>query len=259
MTWAANYLIKQAFGQRVGGATDSMLTPGMGQRVEMQGGSVAPQSLTAASGSQSPLAGYQRLGGHGPGTPGAPGSAAANLQSGLTDLAGNWITNVIGYGVMDKVLGRGGKPAAEAAGKQVAGAAGKQVAGAAGKQVAGAAGKQVAGAAGRAAAGRAAGWGGKALGWGGKALGLGGKILGAASPIGWAYTLGDLAATGGNMYYDQQEANTRQQQAQGTAKAVQSRNAEILSGKHDWRYTTPAQRQQLAATKARFRSQPIRG
>lgn len=238
MTWVANYLIKQAFGQRVGGATDSMLTPGMGQRVEMQGGSVAPQSLTAASGSQSPLAGYQRLGGHGPGTPGAPGSAAANLQSGLGGLAEGFAKDVGSYWLMGKMMGGGGKPAAGAGGKQVAGAAGKQVAGAAG----------------RAAAGRAAGRGGKALGWGGKALGWGSKLLGAAGPIGWAYTLGDLAATGGNMYYDQQEANTRQQQAQGTAKAVQSRNAEILSGKHDWRYTTPAQRQQLAATKARFRS-----
>jgi hypothetical protein len=238
VTWVANYLIKQAFGQRVGGATDSMLTPGMGQRVEMQGGSVAPQSLTAASGSQSPLAGYQRLGGHGPGTPGAPGSAAANLQSGLGGLAEGFAKDVGSYWLMGKMMGGGGKPAAGAGGKQVAGAAGKQVAGAAG----------------RAAAGRAAGRGGKALGWGGKALGWGSKLLGAAGPIGWAYTLGDLAATGGNMYYDQQEANTRQQQAQGTAKAVQSRNAEILSGKHDWRYTTPAQRQQLAATKARFRS-----
>jgi hypothetical protein len=257
--WAANYLIKQAFGQRVGGATDSMLTPGMGPRVEMRDGSVAPRSPTAATVSQSPIDGYQRLGGHGPGTPGAPGSAAANLQSGLGGLAEGFAKDVGSYWLMGKMMGGGGKPAAETAGKQVAGAAGKQVAGAAGKQVAGATGKQVAGAAGRAAAGRAAGWGGKALGWGGKALGWGSKLLGAAGPIGWAYTLGDLAATGGNMYYDQQEANTRQQQAQGTAKAIQSRNAEILSGKHDWRYTTPAQRQQLAATKARFRSQPIRG
>ena len=222
MNWAASYLVKQAVGPMVGGATTGALKPGLGPRVELQGGSVTPQPTSSLQNSGSPIHGYRRMG-----PPGGTPNAMEGFGGDVWDTVKGIGLNALMYWGMGKMMG-GGTPAAGgptppgAPGKpgvpgrpgvpgptgtvgrgvQTAGRVGTQTAGRVGTQTVGRVGTQIAGRVGAQTAGRV---GAQAVG-----RGLVTGLSRAAPLLTTPLALGAIAAAGlvgGGAYLGQQQQN----------------------------------------------------